>query len=387
MEARAEIFSEPDAVAAVRAAWDALATEQSMPCSAPAWCLAWWRHAAPAGAVLRVVVVYDGPEVIGVAPMYCHRDAGVARYGFLGDQVSSPVGPLARAGAAAPVAAAVAGALASAAPRPDIVAFGNLPADDPWPGLLRAHWPGRALALRRARHATPYLALEGTYDAWVAAQSRNFRQQLRRHRRRLESRGAVFRLVEAGEREEYIAEFARLHHARFEGRGGSAVMTGGVMRMLVDAGGDLMPDGRLQLWVIEAEGKVISAHLLLAAGGRVTYWLGGFDDSWASDQPALQALAAALEHAYGTGREVFDLGPGLQDYKLRFAKDVLPGVEVLVVPAGGRRLRTLARVAPPRLREVARRRLRAAVPQEVKDLVRSWVARVRGAREGSAPLV
>lgn len=380
-EVLAAVLTEHGQLEAVRAQWDELAQAQAAPCSAPAWGLAWWRHAAPAGAQLRVIVARDGDAVAGIAPMYCHREQGVVRYGFIGDQLASPVVPLVRDGAQAQVAAAIASELARCSPRPDVVAFGNVPATSPWPDLLRAHWPGRGrpLVLRSERPTTPYIELDGTYDQWVADQSRNFRQQLRRHRRRLEARGATFRMItEAAELEDRIDDFARLHHARFEDRGGSAVLDRRVMQMLVEAGTDMLAGERFRLWVIEAEDKVISAHLLLAAGGRVTYWLGGFDDDWGGEQPALQTLAAALEHTFETGGAVFDLGPGLQDYKMRFTKQVDPGVDAVLVMPGLRRAATLVRMLPPRLRHEAIRRARRAVPQETKDSARRWLRRLSG---------
>ncbi|HSK98414.1 MAG TPA: GNAT family N-acetyltransferase, partial [Euzebyales bacterium] len=362
MQTRAEVLTDAGQLEAVRSAWDGLAQAAQAPFGASAWSLAWWRHAAPRAAVLRAVVVRDDAGIAGVAPFYAHAGAGMVRYGVLGDTVCSPVTPLARAGAQAAVAAAVAAELARVRPRPDLIAFDNLPATSPWPDLLRARWPGRGrpLLLRSERLATPLLELDGTYEQWLAGQSRNFRQQLRRHRRRLEARGAVFRmLTDAGELEERVDDFARLHHARFAGRGGSAVLDPGVLRMLVDAGARMLDGGDYRLWLVEVDGKVISAHLLLAAGGRVTYWLGGFDDDWGSEQPALQTLAAALEHAYASGATAFDLGPGAQDYKERFTKQAVPGVDALLVPPGVRRAAAHARGLPPPLPPPARRPARA----------------------------
>ena len=66
------------------------------PFGASAWNLAWWRHAAPAAAELRVVVVRDDAGIVGIAPLYARRDGGVTRYGVLGDTVCSPVVPLVR---------------------------------------------------------------------------------------------------------------------------------------------------------------------------------------------------------------------------------------------------------------------------------------------------
>ncbi len=51
----------------------------------------------------------------------------------------------------------------------------------------------------------------------------------------------------------------------------------------------------------------------------MSYWLGGFDDEWAREKPALVALLAAVEDAFARGDKRVDLGGGTQGYKLRFS--------------------------------------------------------------------
>jgi len=83
------------------------------------------------------------------------------------------------------------------------------------------------------------------------------------------------------------------------------------------------------------EGASISAHLFARAGGTCAYWLGGFDDRWAACRPSVQVLVAAIEAAIESGDEWFELGPGAQQYKYRFA-DSEESVEWLTLrPAGG----------------------------------------------------
>src|SRR5207237_381865 len=77
------------------------------PYCAPAWMLAWWRHAAPRRAALRVILVRRGDELLGVAPFFVDRGyGGLARYRFLAAGTSMRVEPLACPGAEGAVAGA-----------------------------------------------------------------------------------------------------------------------------------------------------------------------------------------------------------------------------------------------------------------------------------------
>jgi CelD/BcsL family acetyltransferase involved in cellulose biosynthesis len=105
--------------------------------------------------------------------------------------------------------------------------------------------------------------------------------------------------------------------------------------------------------LIEVDGRPVSAHLVLAAGEETTYWLGGFDEAFAADRPGLVALLQAVEHALARGATRFDLGPGDQAYKRRFADGDRPLDWVTLVLPGLRRPLTRLQLAPRRLaREV-----------------------------------
>jgi CelD/BcsL family acetyltransferase involved in cellulose biosynthesis len=164
----------------------------------------------------------------------------------------------------------------------------------------------------------------------------------------------------AEELERDLAAFVRLHHARWEGKGGSAALTPERERMLAAACRELLDSERARLWSIDVEGRTISSQLFVVAGGEVAYWLGGFDEAFAAQRPALLALVVAIEDAFRRGERGVDLGPGAQDYKYRLADgdEILEDVTVVL---GG----PLARVqlAPGRLRRAAgrlKRRVRGA---------------------------
>ena len=134
-------------------------------------------------------------------------------------------------------------------------------------------------------------------------------------------------------------------------------MLPGVDAMLAQAGRALAGAGGLRLWTVRVDGKTISASLFAAAGGRVSCWLGAFDDEWSRSSPGIVALATAIEDAIARGDTHLDLGPGTQDYKLRLNDGVEDLHAFELYPRGTGYARARVRAAPAAIRRGLSRRL------------------------------
>lgn len=364
--------------------WDALAVSRAHPFCAPAWMLSWWKHAAPSGSALRIILVRDADELLGIAPLYAEGEAGLVRYRVLGSEASSQTEPLSKPGAERVVARAIGDTLSSITPRPDVLTLKGVRVDSPWPVLLREAW-GRGVAPSLHRTSSmpcPTLVLRGrTYEEWFASIDSHVRRELRRRRRRLEERGAVFRLADSPEAAiEGLRAFAALHYARWRWRGGSGVLDPRIERMLAEVAHRLARERRVRVWSIEVDGQTISAQVFLGAGGELSYWLGGFDDAWGAYGPSIQAVRAAIEHAWACGDVRINFGPGGQDYKYSFAD----GEEALhsadIVPKTIRYPLTTLRLLPSRMRSgiihLRHRTVRRLSPRTRQTLKRT-LAKVR----------
>src|SRR3712207_224613 len=142
MELTAELLDTLEAVEPPVAEWDRLAVQANRPYCAPAWLLAWWRHAAPADARLAVIVVRDGDHIVGVAPFYRTRNGPLWEYALLGTEITSRIEPLAESERIGEVAVAVAEALAAARPHVAFIRLEGVPVDSPWAEYLQSAWPG-----------------------------------------------------------------------------------------------------------------------------------------------------------------------------------------------------------------------------------------------------
>jgi CelD/BcsL family acetyltransferase involved in cellulose biosynthesis len=358
-----EVLDSVEAVEPAVSEWDRLAVERGLPYCAPAFLLAWWKHVAPKGAELRVVVVKDGQEhVTGIGPFYEVRERGLPTWSLLACDLAAPVEPLAAPGAE--------GAIAEAAAQAAVLRLDGLPAGSPWPEALGG---ARAFHHRMPPTPAPYVPLEGydDVDAWLGGRSSNFRQQMRRARRKFEKDGGTFRVAAAAEEvERDLKDFERLHTARWDWRGGSDAIKPGSTAMLAEAGAALAPSGRFQLLSMEIEGKVIASQLFLAAGDEVTYWNGGFDDDYASYKPSLIALVEAVRLSIEAGATTFDLGPGAQDYKYRFSDTERQLVWQTVVPRGRSYPLARAALAPQQARRALADRLSEERKEKLKRLIR-----------------
>jgi CelD/BcsL family acetyltransferase involved in cellulose biosynthesis len=368
---RGELVEDIEGLEAHRDAWDELAAACARPYSSPAWMLAWWRHARPVDAGLKAVLVWDGARLAGIAPFRSEpAGMGLTQLRVLAAELSGRVAPVARPEEAEAVGAAVMAALAGT--RPDIIRLDQLDDGQRWAESL-----GRAARARRRAWLheedpipAPTLVF-GEHDlgSWLSTKSRNFRQKLKQRRRRLEEAGAVFRVSREEDLERDVGALLRLHAGRWEHRGGSDAIVPGIEGMLLQAGRELVGEGRFRLHVIDVGGSVICAQLFVAAGGEIAFWNGGFDEAWARHGPAIVSVIEAIDEGMRRGDDRLDFGAGGQDYKYRLAEGEDTLRSSLVVPAGGRYAVARARLAPSQARSALKQRLSPEQKEKLKRLL------------------
>jgi len=379
------LIQDAEGLDAIATEWDALADAAGLPSCSSAWLSGWARHHAGPGA-LRVAVVRDADEVIGIYPgVVVAGPAGIHRLELLGTGTASGMAPLARPGREGEVCRLAAQAIAATRPRIDAATLEGIPAGSPWPELLATHWPGARVGLlhRERLEPEPLIRLEGDgFDAWMGAKSGNFRSQIRRARRALERDGGTVRRTSGPEElGRDIASFVRLHEGRWEDRGGSAVVDDQVQAMLADACPRLLDQDRLDLWCVDREGETIGAQLWLRGPTVSTMWLSGSDDRHAAVRPSMLIMAQVVQDGYERGLQTVSLGAGGQEYKRRFS-DSEGAMGWWALPLPGPRLPlVLAQVEAGRARKAIGRRASPERKAQVKALLsRASAARSRLSR-------
>jgi CelD/BcsL family acetyltransferase involved in cellulose biosynthesis len=361
------VVDDPEALGPYIADWDALSVNLDQPFCAPAWMLAWWRHGTHGDSRLRVVLVFDGDELVGVGPFFAQvAPVGLVEMRLLAAGFCHRIGPLAKEGYQLPVAAVLAAALAAMRPRPASVVFEGIDLSESWPTLVAEAWPARSRPRLRTDLVMPgsVIRIGESYDDWLARRARHFRKEARRTARRLEEAGVRSRISEdAGS----VDALFSLNRARWSGRGGSS-LGAQAHDVVADAAQGLAGTGRLAVVLLESSEGPLAAELVLSAGQVAGFWGGGFDPAWSHHAPGTQAILAALQTLAAQGVEVADLGGGHAEYQRRLADGTQPVAWQTLFPRGIRYPLIRVWLAPKHV-FVALRRVADRLPRRQRELL------------------
>ncbi len=354
--------------------WDALAVRMRRPRSAPAFTLAWYRHALPPGAHIRVVIVTDGDEVVGTAPFCVTR----TRFGFYQYNLAVPmlfgVEPLVSSDREEEIASAMGHALAHTKPVPDLVLIDSLRKGSLLPTHMQGGWPHPDPVLI-SPHSFPWshihLGDEG-FEGFLNGRSSHFRKHFRASYRKLEAAGFERRTWSDSQgMSGRVPDFRRLYEARRAGRAGNGPpFDDTFMAVVLEAAATLSGTGRFRMVTIERPGEVIAAILIVRAGGQASAWYMGFDDTWADLSPSFVNVVLSIEDAALVGDTTFDLGAGAYNHKNRLTDDAPIFESSLLVRRGLAPFHTPAQLVP----FGARRSLARALGR-VRKLSKSAVAK------------
>jgi CelD/BcsL family acetyltransferase involved in cellulose biosynthesis len=362
---------------AIAPEWDALAVTASNSADVPAWVLSWLRHVARTDLDLRVVAVRDRGDLVGVVPLYlAERRHGVTEYRLMASDFGVCLEPLALPGREWDVAAAVGEVLADSRPPPDIVGFGPMSLASHWTTALKASWPGPlpCIARRYEVRGAPVIVLrDPTFEDWFGSLSAKMRSNIRRGERRFERAGGTSRWSTAETLRSDAEAFARLHMARWRGRGWSRLADLGprLADWLEDLGRQLIEQGRFRMCVLEVDGSPICVDFHLLAGEELSAVNVGWDERYASLAPARLAAVRLVEGACAWGARRLNLGRGELANKVALANGNDPVACAMVMPPSARLPGAYARALPVLLREHMREIAERVMPAERLEAIRA----------------
>src|SRR4051794_11163940 len=348
--AEVELVEDPGSL---RSEWSALAERSRNVFLTPEWAEVWREHYAP-DAKLRLLACRDGEGALrALWPLYVAsrgplRVARLAGHGPA-DELGPACAPEDRALAAAALRQALAGRRLGAG----ALLAERLAGDLDWPALLG----GRALH----REASPVIPV-GTrsWEEYLAAQSRNFREQAGRRRRKLEREHAIeiSMTADAGTLGADMDALVALHEQRWAG--GESDSFAGVNGAFHRAFAAIaLERGWLRLWILRADGQPVAAWHGFRFGGVDAFYQSGRDPSWDRASVGFVLMAHTVRLAFEDGMAEYRLLRGEEGYKGRWAAEdrpvdiVVAGASPLARPAvaavarltGSRRLRNMGRRA------------------------------------------
>ncbi|MHC4430136.1 MAG: GNAT family N-acetyltransferase, partial [Planctomycetota bacterium] len=181
---------------------------------------------------------------------------------------------------------------------------------------------------------------------YLRARSANFRDHLKKYRRRLNKAGSVTiaRLEAHDDCDAWMAEVLAVNEASWTAQRGTNLFRQPRLRaFLVELATELARRGWLDLHVLRIDDRAVAYELCFDFGGRVFSYNSSYDGTQARHSPGTVVTAAVIEAASARGRTEDDMLRGDEEYKRRWSDTQRAEVEVLV-PAPRWRSRCYARL-------------------------------------------
>jgi CelD/BcsL family acetyltransferase involved in cellulose biosynthesis len=315
------------------------------------------------GGSLELLVVEDSVAPVALIPLvrWTGRMRGLpVRYLSLLECPDSPFADLALTGPAQPVIRAL---LEHLEPRSewDILEFGKLPATSASLKALEAELPGRLPWRHAGVDQTPYLAIEGTWPAFFAAKSQRFKKTIRNIKNRLDRLGTVtveeHRVVEP--LGSIFEEMIDLTRRSWKADCGVAIATMPRMReFFAELSERATRHAWLSLWFLRLDGLPIAMEYQLRSNGTAYALRADYDLAHAAVSPG-SALNFAIAQSLFERKDIreYQMGPGLNEYKMRWATGCHETVRLQVYRAGAysRLLHLVETRAVPAIRRLRER--------------------------------
>lgn len=286
--------------------WELWRRAAAPPFLSPAWLLPWWQVFHP--GELHSVAVSHGPRLIALALLYCDRGrllpVGIALSDYLDVLVDS-----AEAQALPALAQGV-----RELPDWEECSLEELP---PGAAALAMPAPDGCGDAARPQSACPVLPLPRSIERLGTVIPAQRLRKLRMARHRAERRGG-FAIENVGSEGlgRFLRELVRLHRARWQDKGGSEALRGGLVEdFLAATTPQLAASGLGRLALLHLGGRCAGAYYGLSSGPRAYAWLAGFDPEFSYESPGSLLIAHAIESAVGEGCAEFHFLRGRERYK------------------------------------------------------------------------
>jgi CelD/BcsL family acetyltransferase involved in cellulose biosynthesis len=293
--------------------WDALADRlRAAPFLRPGWIAAWW--AAFGKGTLELFVRRRGGELVGVLPLYRCRGLLLSptnwhtpRFGLLAEPQDSSrfVEQI---------------LLASGGARRISLAFVDSNREEllTWRFAAEAH---RFRVLTRTLVRSVAVEIDGDWDAYERALSRNLRGNLRKSLRRLGAAGKVsFESLDGREGlDSLLTEGFGIESSGWKGARGTAIAaTPETERFYRALAVWAAERGWLRLAFLRLDGRALAFELSLEENGVYYALKSGFDPAYRAFSPGKLLIHWTLEHAFELGLSRYELA-GVESYKLSWA--------------------------------------------------------------------
>ena len=330
---KVQVIRSPDELETIRAPWNDLLASYPLATtfSTPEWLIPWWRSFGNDQQLLVVCFLDVDSRLVALAPLswariQVARAVPLRRLRFMGDgsQDSDNLDLPVRPGFEDRFADSLLGFLRSERRSWDFCELNTLPPQSPganalWRALGNKKWA--RIEKRRPASAIP---LAPTWEEYLSRLSSEDQKNLARYARRLEKRHAVaiYRCSEESQLPKCLESLFAHHQARWQAAGERGSFGSAERRTFYfELSRRLLAQGRLDLWVLELDGKVAAVQFGFRYGDRVFQLQEGNDPAHASDRVGFLLRGHVMKELIAQGVRTYDFLGGALGYKANWGAE------------------------------------------------------------------
>ena len=172
--------------------------------------------------------------------------------------------------------------------------------------------------IRRAQLESPYVTIDGGFDAYLDSLSPKLRSDLRRRQRQFEKRGAVEIDITCAERlDAQLEEGFRIEGSGWKGAGGTAILSRPeTVRFYTEMARWAAQRGWLRLAFLRLDGKPVAFNLCLEQGGVHYLLKSGYDEAHADIAPGKVLRFEMIGRAFCLGLSSYEFLGSAEHSKL-----------------------------------------------------------------------
>ena len=275
---------------------------------------------------LHIVLVWDGDELVGIAPLARTRTTlpWLSRFEFLGTGFagSDYLDIIVRRDREPEIAQVIADALqaSSVALHLDHLPPGSVAESTIVDRVAANAWT----SMHTTAGLCPFIPLEGhTWDSYLGSLGSAHRANVRRRLRGLERDFDVrFAPVSSDDaRREGLETLMSLHNRRWDTRGGSTAFPTTACRAFhYDITHRALETGSLRLYELRLNDVVAAATYCFSYNGKFYFYQGAFDDRYQQHSVGMAAMGLTIRAAIEEGAREFDMLFGVESYKWLWAR-------------------------------------------------------------------
>jgi CelD/BcsL family acetyltransferase involved in cellulose biosynthesis len=315
-----------DRLDALREDWTRLAAAAGNVFATWEWNELWWRHYGGERSLRVAVVRGQDDEVDAIVPLFAWSRRPLRILRLIGHGHGDFLGPI--CGRDEPETARDAFRLAFAAEAHDVFVGDWVAGDRDWASVLG----GRVVRTT----GYPILRLAGgSWDDFLAEQSRRFRKTMRSSRNRLERDHEVtYRYADAATLQRDLDTAFHLHRARF-GEHSGCLFCGDHEAFQREFAAVALERGWLRLLLLEADGEPVCCEYGFFFEDAYFAYQGGRDPAWDQKSVGFVLEVESIRRTIEEGASAYRFLGGEEGYKYRYTTDD-PRLETVLAPATGR---------------------------------------------------